>query len=104
MNDEPCKNFFFTKYKKYPGVAELAYATDLKSVARKGLGVRLPSPGPNNQILRRHLIMLYIYKIANTLNGKTYIGKTSFTIESRWKEHCGLPLLNREESYQEYCR
>lgn len=27
-------------------MAELAYATDLKSVARKGLGVRLPSPAP----------------------------------------------------------
>jgi predicted GIY-YIG superfamily endonuclease len=31
--------------------------------------------------------MPYIYKITNTLNGKMYIGKTSSTIESRWKEH-----------------
>ena len=32
--------------------------------------------------------MPYIYKITNDLNGKIYIGKTNFTIEKRWKEHC----------------
>ena len=32
--------------------------------------------------------MPYIYKITNNLNGKVYIGKTNFTIEKRWKEHC----------------
>ena len=32
--------------------------------------------------------MPYIYKITNNLNGKIYIGKTNFTIEKRWKEHC----------------
>ena len=32
--------------------------------------------------------MPYIYKITNTLNGKMYIGKTNFTIEKRWREHC----------------
>lgn len=31
--------------------------------------------------------MSYIYKITNVLNGKVYIGKTSSTIEARWKEH-----------------
>ena len=31
--------------------------------------------------------MPYIYKITNILNGKMYIGKTSSTIEARWKEH-----------------
>ena len=31
--------------------------------------------------------MPYIYKITNVLNGKMYIGKTSSTIEARWKEH-----------------
>ena len=31
--------------------------------------------------------MPYIYKITNILNGKIYIGKTSSTIEERWKEH-----------------
>lgn len=32
--------------------------------------------------------MPYIYKITNNLNGKIYIGKTLFSIEKRWKEHC----------------
>lgn len=32
--------------------------------------------------------MAYIYKITNDINGKIYIGKTEFTIEKRWKEHC----------------
>ena len=31
--------------------------------------------------------MPYIYKITNILNGKMYIGKTSSTIQERWKEH-----------------
>ena len=31
--------------------------------------------------------MPYIYKITNILNGKMYIGKTSSTVEARWKEH-----------------
>lgn len=32
--------------------------------------------------------MAYIYKITNTINQKVYIGKTNFSIEQRWKEHC----------------
>ena len=39
--------------------------------------------------------MPYIYKITNNLNGKIYIGKTNFTIEKRWKEHC--------QDYQKDC-
>ena len=31
--------------------------------------------------------MPYIYKIINDINDKVYIGKTSKTIEHRWKEH-----------------
>ena len=31
--------------------------------------------------------MPYIYKIINNVNNKVYIGKTSSSIESRWKEH-----------------
>ena len=31
--------------------------------------------------------MAYIYKITNQLNGKMYIGKTTDTIENRWKAH-----------------
>lgn len=29
----------------------------------------------------------YIYKITNSINGKSYIGKTTHTIEERWKQH-----------------
>lgn len=32
--------------------------------------------------------MAYIYKIINNVNQKIYIGKTSSTIEKRFKEHC----------------
>ena len=32
--------------------------------------------------------MAYIYKIENDINGKLYIGKTEFSIEKRFKEHC----------------
>ena len=32
--------------------------------------------------------MAYIYQIQNDINGKIYIGKTEFSIEKRWKEHC----------------
>ena len=31
--------------------------------------------------------MAYIYKIVNNINGKIYIGKTSNTVEERFKEH-----------------
>jgi len=31
--------------------------------------------------------MGYIYKIINNVNNKIYIGQTSRSIESRWKEH-----------------
>lgn len=32
--------------------------------------------------------MAYIYKITNDINQKVYIGKTEFSIEKRFKEHC----------------
>lgn len=32
--------------------------------------------------------MAYIYKITNDINGKSYIGKTEFSIDKRFKEHC----------------
>ena len=32
--------------------------------------------------------MAYIYKIANDINNKVYIGKTECSVEKRWKEHC----------------
>lgn len=32
--------------------------------------------------------MAYIYKITNDINDKVYIGKTEFSIEKRFQEHC----------------
>lgn len=32
--------------------------------------------------------MSYIYKIINDINNKIYVGKTDFSIEKRFKEHC----------------
>lgn len=32
--------------------------------------------------------MSYIYKITNVVNGKMYVGNTSYDIQKRWKEHC----------------
>lgn len=32
--------------------------------------------------------MAYIYQITNQINGKIYVGKTEFSIEKRFKEHC----------------
>ena len=32
--------------------------------------------------------MPFIYKITNMITGKMYVGKTMFSIEKRWKEHC----------------
>ena len=32
--------------------------------------------------------MAYIYKITNDINGKSYVGKTEFSIDKRFKEHC----------------
>lgn len=32
--------------------------------------------------------MAYIYKITNDINNKIYIGKTEFSVEKRFQEHC----------------
>lgn len=43
--------------------------------------------------------MNYIYKITNKINNKIYIGKTSYSLEKRFQEHCRdskkLELQNR---------
>ena len=41
--------------------------------------------------------MSYIYKIVNDVNDKIYIGKTEFSIEKRFKEHCCDAFRNRNE-------
>lgn len=41
--------------------------------------------------------MSYIYKITNDINDKVYIGKTAFSIEKRFKEHCDDAFRDRNE-------
>ena len=41
--------------------------------------------------------MAYIYQITNDINGKIYIGKTEFSIEKRFKEHCSDAFRERNE-------
>ena len=40
--------------------------------------------------------MAYIYKITNDVNDKIYIGKTEFSIEKRFNEHC-------KDAFREHC-
>ena len=41
--------------------------------------------------------MAYIYQIKNDINEKIYIGKTEFSIEKRFKEHCHDAFIERNE-------
>lgn len=41
--------------------------------------------------------MAYVYKIINDVNGKIYIGKTEFSIEKRFKQHCKDAFKNQDE-------
>lgn len=41
--------------------------------------------------------MAYIYQITNDINSKIYIGKTEFSIEKRFKEHCQDAFRDRNE-------
>ena len=41
--------------------------------------------------------MAYIYKITNDVNQKIYIGKTEFSIEKRFAEHCADAFRDRNE-------
>jgi predicted GIY-YIG superfamily endonuclease len=42
--------------------------------------------------------MAYIYKITNTKNGKIYIGKTQFSVQKRFAEHCSDAFKERNEN------
>ena len=41
--------------------------------------------------------MAFIYKITNDINGKVYIGKTNYSIEKRFREHCSDAMRERCE-------
>lgn len=41
--------------------------------------------------------MSYIYKIINDINDKIYVGKTDFSLEKRFKEHCKDAFRDRNE-------
>ena len=41
--------------------------------------------------------MAYIYQIINDVNQKIYVGKTEFSIEKRFKEHCSDAFKERNE-------
>ena len=41
--------------------------------------------------------MAFIYKIVNDINDKVYVGKTEFSIEKRFKEHCQDAFRERSE-------
>ena len=41
--------------------------------------------------------MAYIYQIVNDINQKIYVGKTEFSIEKRFKEHCQDAFKGRNE-------
>ena len=41
--------------------------------------------------------MSYIYKITNDINKKIYVGKTAFSIDKRFKEHCQDAFRERNE-------
>lgn len=41
--------------------------------------------------------MSFIYKITNDINNKIYIGKTSFSIQKRFQEHCRDAFRDRNE-------
>lgn len=41
--------------------------------------------------------MSYIYKIVNDIDNKVYVGKTDFSVEKRFKEHCNDAFRDRNK-------
>ena len=48
--------------------------------------------------------MGYIYKITNDINNKIYIGKTTRTLEVRFKEHCNNTSGCKSILYNAICK
>lgn len=46
--------------------------------------------------------MSFIYKITNLINNQVYIGLTTRTVESRWKEHCRRKSQEVDKAIAEY--
>ena len=42
--------------------------------------------------------MAYIYQIVNKINGKSYIGKTEYGVEYRWKQHLKASKQERNQT------
>ena len=42
--------------------------------------------------------MAYIYQIINMINGKSYIGKTEYSVDHRWKEHSRAYRYKRNQN------
>lgn len=50
--------------------------------------MEIVGPTPTVTTFQVNEIMGYIYVITNLVNSKKYIGKTDYSIEERWQEHC----------------